>query len=49
MENIMNAKVKNNLQLNQSAVAGVIEALLLVALVAVIISTVQLVYVPDIM
>lgn len=34
---------------NQTAVAGVIEALLLVALVAVIISTIQLVYVPDIM
>ena len=31
------------------AVAGVIEALLMVALVAVIISTVQLVYVPEIM
>jgi hypothetical protein len=47
MENNMNVKVKDNLKLNQTAVAGVIEALLLVALVAVIISTVQLVYVPD--
>ena len=31
------------------AVAGVIEALLLVALVAIVISTIQLVYIPDIM
>ena len=31
------------------AVAGVIEALLMVALVAVIISTIQLIYIPDIM
>jgi hypothetical protein len=45
----MNPIVKNKLISNKSAVAGVIEALLLVALVAVIISTVQLVYVPDIM
>ncbi|HDM67351.1 MAG TPA: hypothetical protein ENG62_03075 [Thermoplasmatales archaeon] len=34
---------------NHSGVAGVIEALLLVALVAVIISTIQLVYIPEIM
>lgn len=34
---------------NKSAVAGVIEALLLVALVATVISTIQLVYIPEIM
>jgi hypothetical protein len=34
---------------NAYAVAGVIEALLMVALVAVIISTIQLIYIPDIM
>lgn len=34
---------------NQQAVAGVIEALLLVALVATIISTIQLYYIPEIM
>ena len=31
------------------AVAGVIEALLLVALAAIVLSTIQLVYIPDIM
>ncbi len=45
----MNLMGKNTLKSDHIAVAGVIEALLLVALVAVIISTVQLVYVPDIM
>ena len=35
--------------MDSTAVAGVIEALLLVALVAVIISTIQLVYIPEIM
>ena len=34
---------------NSDAVAGVIEALLLVALVSVVISTIQLVYIPEIM
>ena len=34
---------------NNSAVAGVIEALLIVALVAIIISTIQLTYIPEIM
>ena len=34
---------------NNHAVAGVIEALLIVALVAIIISTIQLVYIPQIM
>jgi hypothetical protein len=46
METKMN---RNKLHSNHIAVAGVIEALLLVALVAVIISTIQLVYIPDIM
>lgn len=49
MENTMKQMGKTTLKSNHVAVAGVIEALLLVALVAVIISTVQLVYVPDIM
>ena len=34
---------------NDSAVAGVIEALLLVALVTIILSTIQLIYIPEIM
>ena len=34
---------------NNNAVSGVIEALLLVALVAIILATIQLVYIPDIM
>ena len=34
---------------NNKAVAGVIEALLIVALVSIIISTIQLIYVPEIM
>ena len=49
MEKNMVKSMRNNIFVDHSAVAGVIEALLLVALVAVIISTVQLVYVPDIM
>jgi len=40
--------MKHNHRKNQ-AVAGVIEALLLVALAAIIISTIQLVYIPDVM
>lgn len=39
----------NKIYSKDTAVAGVIEALLLVALVAVVISTIQLVYIPDIM
>ena len=39
----------NTLKKNQYAVAGVIEALLLVAMFSIILSTVQLVYIPDIM
>jgi hypothetical protein len=38
-----------NLTKNQYAVAGVIEALLLVAMFSIILSTVQLIYIPDIM
>jgi len=34
---------------DKKAVAGVIEALLLVALVSIIISTIQLIYIPEIM
>jgi len=41
--------VKKILIKNNSALAGVIEALLLVGLVAVILSTIQLVYIPEIM
>ena len=41
-------EVKNFLKEN-SAVAGVIEALLIVALVAIIISMIQLIYIPDVM
>ncbi len=41
--------VKKNIIKNNSALAGVIEALLLVALVAIILSTIQLVYIPEIM
>jgi hypothetical protein len=37
------------IHVDHNGVAGVIEALLLVALVAVVISTIQLVYIPDIM
>lgn len=44
----MNLQIKNIIS-NHTAVAGVIEALLLVALVSVIISTIQLVYIPEIM
>lgn len=40
---------KIEISYQQHAVAGVIEALLLVALVAVIISTIQLIYIPEIM
>lgn len=39
----------SSIQSNKTAVAGVIEALLLVALVSIIISTIQLVYIPEIM
>lgn len=39
----------NTLKKNQYAVAGVIEALLLVAMFSIILSTVQLMYIPDIM
>jgi len=41
--------VKKILIKNKSALAGVIEALLLVGLVAIILSTIQLVYIPEIM
>jgi len=41
--------VKKILIKNNSALAGVIEALLLVGLVAIILSTIQLVYIPEIM
>lgn len=40
---------KKSLIKNNKAVAGVIEALLIVALVSIIISTIQLIYVPEIM
>jgi hypothetical protein len=40
---------KRKIVKSNTAVAGVIEALLLVALVAIIISTIQLVYIPEIM
>ncbi len=41
--------MKKNIIKNNSALAGVIEALLLVGLVAIILSTIQLVYIPEIM
>lgn len=41
--------VKKKIIRNNSALAGVIEALLLVGLVAIILSTIQLVYIPEIM
>jgi hypothetical protein len=41
--------MRGTLLQNKQAVAGVIEALLLVALVATIISTIQLVYIPELM
>ena len=40
---------KRRFIISNSAVSGVIEALLLVALVAIILATIQLVYIPDIM
>ncbi len=40
---------KNSIIKNDKAVAGVIEALLIVALVSIIISTIQLIYIPEIM
>jgi len=40
---------KRNLIKNNTAVAGVIEALLIVALVAIVLSTIQLTYIPKIM
>ena len=41
-------KNKNYLK-ERDAVAGVIEALLLVALVAIVLSTIQLIYIPQVM
>jgi hypothetical protein len=41
--------MNNNFIIEKKAVAGVIEALLLVALVSIIISTIQLIYIPQIM
>ena len=40
---------KNKVFKDNKAVAGVIEALLIVALVSIIISTIQLIYIPEIM
>lgn len=40
---------KHSFKKNTYAVAGVIEALLLVALVAIVLSTIQLIYIPEIM
>ena len=46
---VMNEMKFIKIQKTHYAVAGVIEALLLVALFSIVLSTIQLVYIPDIM